>query len=128
MITPIQVTLPVPSIPMPAWAHQWLMFIIGIATVVSTSASVWGPGFGMSLHIITLTAGVALSVATLFRAIDAASETIVKNATLETMPNGKIAVLSTTNRKKILTNANLPEARPSDSPDITYGTAAPVGG
>lgn len=108
MITPIQVTLPIPSIPMPAWAHQWLMFIIGLATVVSTSISVWGPGLGMSMHVITLVAGAALSIATLFRAIDAASETVVKNARVEPIANGSVAVMSTTNRKAILTNAQLP--------------------
>lgn len=110
MITPIQVTVPIPSIPMPAWAHQWLMFIIGIATVVSTTVSVWGPGFGLSLHLIAITAGAAASVSTLFRAIDANSETVVKNAKVEALPNGSVGIVSTRNRPVTLTNALLPQA------------------
>jgi len=109
MISRVDVTVPIPSIPMPAWAHQWLMIILGLATVVATSVSVWGPGLGMSLHVIALTASGAASVATLFRAIDAASETIVKNADLATTQSGAIAVTSTTNRKAVLTNAVLPQ-------------------
>lgn len=124
MITPIQITVPIPSIPMPAWAHQWIMFIIGVATVVSTSISVWGPGFGLSLHVIAIVAGAALSLATLFRAIDAASETVVKNAQIEALPSGAIAVASTTKRRAVLTNAIFPRA---ETPIVTAGQATSIG-
>lgn len=133
MISRVDVTLPIPSIPMPAWAHQWLTFIIALATIVSSTIAIWGPGVGLSISDISLAAGIAIAVVTVFRGLDAASETIVKNAEVTALANGAVAIASTTNRPPVLTNAVLPQATLTSEPpqtitEVSSQTPLSIGG
>ena len=112
MITPV--TIPIPSIPMPAWAHQLIMLIAGLAIAVSATVSIWGPGVGFASSDIAAVAGWAIAIATVLRALDAATETVVKNAEIvQAEPGGSVSIVSTTNRKTMrVANAILPSGAP----------------
>ena len=88
------------------------MFITGVATAVSATVSIWGPGVGFAMSDIALVAGWAIAIATVLRALDAATETVVKNAQIVPAAEGGTAsIVSTTNRKTIrIANAILPTA------------------
>ena len=99
MITPVQVTVPVPSVPMPAWAHWLLLILIASATAIGSSITVYGPGLGLSMHAIAFIASGSTLLITVLRAIDALSESVVKNVAII----GSVA--STSGRKLVTTKA-----------------------